>query len=81
MSISTDIDSFANPYKGMTQLPEGTHGHFPERIPLVEVYERDDGFTPPPLLTKSQLIEQIGPELYQKDVLWYVFTIVSSLIL
>jgi hypothetical protein len=74
MSISVEIDP-TRPYGGMTKLPEGTHGHFPERIPLVEQFEREDGFTPPRVLTKSQLIEQIGQDLYDKDVLWFLWDI------
>jgi len=59
-------------YGGMTKLPDGTHGNFPAKVHVEEVFARSDGFTPPYVLTKSQLLEQIGPELYEQDVLWYV---------
>ena len=63
-------------FGAMTKLPEGTYGNFPEKVETIEIYEKDDGtFTPPPLLTKAELIDQIGQDLYDQDVLWYVLIV------
>jgi hypothetical protein len=71
--MDMDMNDSAKYMGGMTSLPEGTYGNFPDKVKIVEMKEDIHRFVPPPLLSRQQLLEQLGPELNNQDPLWFLY--------